>query len=204
MENQLFLAYQVLREKIQERLREFESLEESEYFYEICYCLLTPQSKAKNALKVVELLKERDFQNSPFDCAAILRHPTHYIRFHNSKSKRLAAASSSFPAVLEIIKSDSNNFQKRNAIAEIVNGFGLKESSHFLRNIGFKNLAIIDRHILKQLLKYGVIESIPKSISKKAYFNIEEKFLSFAERVKIPMDELDLLFWASETEEILK
>jgi N-glycosylase/DNA lyase len=87
---------------------------------------------------------------------------------------------------------------------ENVKGLGYKESSHFLRNIGYRNLAILDRHILKNLEKFGAIRTIPKSLTRKQYLKLEKQFHRFADAVGIPLDELDLLFWSLETGEILK
>ena len=82
---------------------------------------------------------------------------------------------------------------------------GYKEASHFLRNIGFADyLAILDRHILKNLKIFGIIEEIPKSLSKKKYLEIEEKMRNLANEVNIPLSHLDLLFWSKETGEIFK
>ena len=48
----------------------------------------------------------------------------------------------------------------RNFIAENVKGYGLKEASHFLRNIGKSDnqIAILDRHILRNLKALDIIE----------------------------------------------
>jgi N-glycosylase/DNA lyase len=84
-------------------------------------------------------------------------------------------------------------------------GFGFKEASHFLRNIGFGgDLAILDTHILKNMVKYGIIKSLPKNISAAGYLILEDKFRVFSKKVNIPMGELDLLLWSAETGEILK
>jgi N-glycosylase/DNA lyase len=86
-----------------------------------------------------------------------------------------------------------------------VKGIGYKEASHFLRNIGFgQHLAILDVHILRNMVRYGVIESVPKNISRSVYLELENKLKGFAKKIGIPMDELDLLFWSSETGEIFK
>lgn len=86
-----------------------------------------------------------------------------------------------------------------------VKGMGYKEASHFLRNIGLADdLAILDRHILKNLKIFGIIEEIPKSLSKKKYLEIEEKMRNLANEVNIPLSHLDLLFWSKETGEIFK
>ena len=81
----------------------------------------------------------------------------------------------------------------------------MKEASHFLRNIGFgKEIAILDRHILKNLKRVGVIDEIPKTISRKKYLEMETKMSNFCNKIGISMAELDLLFWSEETGEILK
>jgi N-glycosylase/DNA lyase len=82
---------------------------------------------------------------------------------------------------------------------------GYKEASHFLRNIGMgEDLAILDRHILKNLKILGVISEIPVSLTRNKYLEIEIKMRDFAENVKIPMSHLDLLLWYKETKEIFK
>jgi N-glycosylase/DNA lyase len=86
----------------------------------------------------------------------------------------------------------------------MIPGLGLKESSHFLRNIGIQGLVILDRHILKHLKSLKIISRIPESLTPKRYFAIEKKWLKYSKEVGIPVDELDLLFWSMETGEILK
>jgi len=196
--------YEILRFDIKKRLDEFAQVPESDFFYELCFCLCTPQSKAKNALIVIEKLKSLDFYNKLFNPVNILANKNHYIRFHNQKSLRLLNAKKTFPNVLNILKRKNSTFEKREEITKIVNGYGLKETSHFLRNIGYRKLAILDRHILKHLKLCGVYKEIPKISSKKQYYEVEQMFLNFAKRVKIDPDELDILFWSYETGEILK
>jgi len=65
-------------------------------------------------------------------------------------------------------------------------------------------LAILDRHILNNLLKYGIINELPKSINKKKYYEIEKLFQNFANSIRIDINELDLLFWSFGTGIILK
>jgi len=86
-----------------------------------------------------------------------------------------------------------------------VKGIGYKEASHFLRNIGFEqNLAILDRHIVRNLQFVGVIKEIPGSLSKGRYFEIEKRMMEFSKAVQIPMSHLDLVLWYKETGEIFK
>ncbi len=196
--------YHKNRELIKKRLNEFAAIPKEVYFYELCYCICTPQSSAKNAEKVEQKLIEMDFLNQDINPVELLAKREHYIRFHNQKSKRLVEAKNKYPKLLEILDSSIAPIAKRERIVELIKGIGYKEASHFLRNIGYKNLAIIDRHLLKNLIKCGIIESIPKSISKTKYLEIEEKFKDYAKKVNISLDELDLLFWSYETGMILK
>jgi N-glycosylase/DNA lyase len=74
-----------------------------------------------------------------------------------------------------------------------------------MRNIGRSGgLAILDRHILRNLKRFGVIRSIPATLTTKRYLSIERRFARLADEIGIPIDELDLLFWSMETGEIRK
>ncbi len=198
------LHYEAYKVRIVKRLEEFKQVPESDYFYELCFCICTPQSKAENALQVQNKLMQADFYNKPFLPFEILADNAHYIRFHNQKAQRIYNLVALYPEILKLIKLDIPNIDKRNLLALRINGFGLKESSHFLRNIGYTNLAILDRHILKHLLKCGVIDEIPKILNNKLYFEIEHKMSLFADAVGIPLDYLDLLFWSYSAQNIIK
>ena len=93
----------------------------------------------------------------------------------------------------------------RRDLVKNIKGIGYKEASHFLRNIGLgKDIAILDRHILKNLKIYGAIDKVPLSMSVRSYLDIEEKVRAFAKRIGLGLEELDLLFWSRETGEIFK
>jgi N-glycosylase/DNA lyase len=200
----LIEKYNELKERIRHRLWEFTQVPREEYFYEMCYCICTPQSKAKSAFAVVEILKANDFEKKLFDPVKILRNPEYYIRFHNQKSKRLIELVDNFSKVMEILDSKADKNQKRNEIYKTVKGFGFKETSHFLRNIGYSGFGILDRHVLRHMVECGVYREIPKVSSVKQYLEVEKGFAGLARAVRIPLDELDMLFWSYETGEILK
>ncbi len=193
------------KEAIALRLEDFSRVQPEEYFYELLFCILTPQSHAKNADAVINKLKQDKFLEYGFDPMPYLRDPQHYIRFHNVKSKRLLHIREIYPQVHTILVNDRSDIaQLRQSILTMIPGLGLKESSHFLRNIGVQGLVILDRHILKHLKALKIIGTIPKSLTPKLYYSIEKKWLKYSKEVGIPMDELDLLFWSMETGEIRK
>lgn len=178
----------------------------SEYLYELFYCLLTPQSRAAHAEVVIAKLRALGFPENRFDPTPYLRHPAHYIRFHNQKGARLIAAAERAGDIMKVLLApDLSAAGRREWFVEHVNGLGWKEASHFLRNIGFLELAIIDRHILKHMLRCGAIESIPKSIGSRAvYLHLEERFRALADTAGLPLQELDLLFWSFEEGSVRK
>ena len=167
----------------------------------MCFCILTPQSTARGADKAIQALKKLDFKNKNFDPTPCLLGET---RFHNNKGKYLLEAKSKYNEIENKLKNSNDSFELREWLVKNIKGYGYKESAHFLRNIGHRDLAILDRHILKNLVKLNVVKEVPKSLTPKVYFEIEEKFKKFSNEIKIPIDELDLLFWSMETGEVFK
>lgn len=202
---ELKLLHRSRQEAISRRLDDFQRVGPSDYFYEMVYCLLTPQTSAESAEKVVEELQRRSFHDSFVDPEPILRNRTTYIRFHKTKSKHLLKLKDEFPLVIQTLTRDLPSTELREWLVRNVTGLGYKEATHFLRNVGRNGgLAILDRHILRNLKRYGAIRSIPRTLSRKHYLAIEQQFMRFADGSGIPLDELDLLFWSMETGVIRK
>ena len=193
--------YKKKKSLIESRLNEFKNIPKEEYFYELCFCILTPQSTARGADRAIQLLKQHDFKNLNFNPSQYLQSN---IRFHNNKSFYLLEFKAKHEEILQQLSAIKDNKEKREFLVNNLKGLGLKEASHFLRNTGHENLAILDRHILKNLLKQGAIKELPKSLTRSKYLEIEQQFIDFANKQKIPLDHLDLLFWSNESGEIFK
>ena len=197
----ILTEYSKKKEVIKQRLNEFNvSRKDEELFYELCFCILTPQSKAKLCWKAIEDLKINDFLHKDISPLTFLIGRT---RFQNNKSKYLLEAKSKYNDIIKNLN-NLNPVEMRNWLVANIKGIGLKESGHFLRNIGKRDLAILDRHILKNLHENNIIDSIPKTLTRKVYFDIEKKFKEFSKKIDIPMDELDLLFWSNEEGSVFK
>jgi len=210
--NELIDIHNKIQKDILDRITEFRSVwkeaDEKRLFQELAFCILTPQSKAKNAWEAVSSLNESGF----------LFTGTHYkiadelniVRFKNNKAKYIVNARELFSnadgfKIRNLLNEAGNVFEKRKWLVNNVKGIGFKESSHFLRNIGFvENIAILDRHILKNLNIYSVINEIPKSISEKKYYEIENKMKGFSKKIEIPIEYLDFILWYKETKMIFK
>ena len=192
--------YNKRKKIIKERLNDFSKIKKEDYFYEACFCILTPQSSAKLCWNAVLELKKNNFKEINLNPTNHLRK----IRFYNNKSKYLLELKEKWHLIEKALNEIKDVKELRKFLVKNVKGYNYKESSHYLRNIGYRNLAILDRHILKNLVKYKGIEKLPKTLTKKKYFEIEKKFKEFSDKVEISMDELDLLFWSMETGEIFK
>lgn len=193
---------------IHQRLDQFRHVAPEMWFYELCYCILTPQTKARNAERAIEILREQQYSELGFDPVSVLRAPSHYIRFHNTKAERLQSVRTQWPFIQDLLaehrfiefRSDTKRMKSlRDVLAVTIDGIGMKESSHFLRNIGARGLAIIDRHLLDNLVRRGVYSHLPKVGNTRAYREVEETFSRYSTAVGIDSDVLDLLFWSENT-----
>ena len=196
-----------LRNPIQFRLGEFASLKRDLWFREILLCLLTPQSKPQHAEWALSQMEERGLFDGKCEerhVEEILRDGSHYVRFHRVKAKRIKKFLLQRPLIEEILDRRLSPYEEREKLVPLVDGFGWKEGSHALRNIGRPGLAILDRHILRCLLDLGAIDSIPKSLTERRYKEYERKFQQLADALGEQMDALDLLFWARHTGFIYK
>jgi N-glycosylase/DNA lyase len=202
--NELKENYDRLKDKIKDRIKEFHKKKGEDVYLELLFCILTPQSKAKICWNCILSLEKEDLFT--LDKERIKKH-LKGVRFHNNKSNYIENA-------IKFIKENRDLYEKlkemdengrREYIMKNIKGIGLKEASHFLRNIGLgENLAILDRHILKNLLRLNVIEKIPRTLTRKRYFEIEKKMIEFSKYIGISMEELDLLLCFKETGEVFK
>ena len=193
------------RGTIRERLAQFEAVPAAEYLNELFFCLLTPQSRAAHAEQVMAKLRAEGFPERTVDPVPYLRDPGHYIRFHNQKSQRLLEAAARGPEIRAVLTSSLDAQAKREWLVANVKGMGWKEASHFLRNIGHLDVAIIDRHILKHMLRTCAIDAIPKSIgTRRVYLELEDRFRALAASAGLSLQELDLLFWSYEEGSVRK
>ncbi len=178
-------------------------------FEELCFAILAIQSSARSSDAAVRALAKEGllWTAGPAEIARFLRHRT---RFHNHKAAYIVHARERFfPADRSVLRASLDRFPDPAAarawlVAE-VDGFGLKEASHFLRNIGRgEELAILDRHILRNLVRHHVIGRPPKSLTPKRYLAIETRLRAFAATLGVSVGELDLLWWSRQTGEIFK
>ena len=204
--------YTSKRQEIRLRLNEFKKIwkkgTKKEIFVELVFCILTPQANGKACWSAVENMIRKGVLFTG-DRGQIVKELSS-ARFIQKKSAYIVEAREKFfldskVSLKSIISQIGDGYKAREWLVQNVKGIGYKEASHFLRNIGFEqNLAILDRHIVRNLQFVGVIEEIPDSLSKGRYFDIEKRMMEFSKAVQIPMSYLDLVMWYKETGEIFK
>jgi N-glycosylase/DNA lyase len=204
-------SYELKKDIIKQRMHEFEEvykLGDEAIFTELCFCIFTAGSSARSGLNCIDAIRniiltgsaselESRIQNKhryPKARAEYIIHTREYLQQeHNFKIK-------------ELIESFDDKLKLRDFFAtnKGIKGLGYKESSHFLRNIGFKGYAILDIHILRSLHEFGVIDNPQPPSTRNKYLEIEAKLKEFAKEIGIDFDELDLLLWSNRTGEVLK
>ncbi|MBN1501351.1 MAG: N-glycosylase/DNA lyase [Spirochaetes bacterium] len=204
--------YNKIKPEITDRIKEFKNIwlksTEEEIFAELVFCIMTPQSKARSCGKALQILKEKNLimEGSSEEIAKNIN----IVRFRNNKAsyivnaRKLLSENGSLKIKKKLINAGSPS-EMRYWLVSNIKGIGFKEASHFLRNTGFGgSLAILDRHILKNMLLLSVINEIPASIPPKRYMELEQKLLNFAKKIKIPPDHLDFVLWYKEAGEVYK
>jgi len=186
-----------------QRIKEFESFKNknnSAWFSELCFCILAANSKQKTSENIQKKLGSKLKTMPQQELATFIRDNKH--RFHNNKSKYIVEARR-YSNVKKLINGKSES-EARDWLADNIKGLGMKEASHFLRNTGSKDIAILDRHILSLMDNHNLIDQIPTSLTKKHYLLIESKFIKLANKLQISPAKLDLLMWYLKTKEVAK
>ncbi|BDC19861.1 N-glycosylase/DNA lyase [Acidianus sp. HS-5] len=194
-----------LRARVLERAEEFKlnnKSGENVWFRELVLCILTSNSSFIGAYVALNNLYDKLFTiDKEKDISKILKSSGY--RFYNLKAKYLLNARKYYGNLKKWIYPIANKdeYEARDELLQI-EGIGMKEASHFLRNVGYFNLAILDRHILKFLSYYFPYNK--RSLSKNDYIYIESVLRSVSISLNLPPGLLDLFIWYKETNKLVK
>jgi len=186
---------------VDEKIKEFEKLglTKDKVFSEMCFCILTANFTAERGIKIQNEMYNDFSKFSQNKLAKKLKKLGH--RFPNTRARYISESQKYKDKLNNLLSMDEQ--KAREWLIKNIKGLGYKESSHFLRNIGKKNLAIIDFHIIDLLVENKVIER-PKTLTKTKYLEIESKLKELAQKLNLNLAELDLYLWYLETNKILK
>ena len=207
-------THRARKKEIKKKLSEFDEVwrngSDARLWEELAFCIFTAGASARMGLNSVEAVRSLLLDGESEDMTRALKKAGAH-RFPVARPRYIVTTRAYFRANFDMalrqrLRSFADPFERRDWLAQEkqIKGLGYKESSHFLRNVGVKGHAILDKHVMRCLAEVGVINSSRPPANRKSYLEIEQKFLHFAKDIKVNCDELDLVLWSMKTGEILK
>lgn len=196
-----------IKRVVDQRVSEFLEVNKTDslrWFIELVYCILTANTSAERGQLCVNGLEKSGYilQGSLLEVSNQLRLLGH--RFAEKRAEYIIEARKYSKSLKETIQNFEASSEARIWLSENVMGLGFKESSHFLRNVGYLDLAILDRHIISNMTEFGLIAPGKGGLTKKRYLEYEEILKRVAERANMPVGVLDLYLWYRKTGKVLK
>jgi len=174
------------------KLKEFgknRELDSDGKFIELCFCILVANSNLEKTKAVWEKIGEGFLYLDRGKLSRKLK--SHGYRFYNLRAQFIVEARDGKDDIEKNIRTMDEQ-DLRNWLKENIKGLGWKESSHFLRNMGYRNFGILDTHVVGVMHRHGLVDHIPNSLSsRKVYFSMEEKLMEISKMLKMSMAELD-------------
>ena len=183
-----------------------EANDDNRIFEELSFCIFTANASAEMGIKSVDAIRSILIDGSAED---MTRRIEGIHRFSNVRPRYIVHSREHLKNLINFeLKNKILSLKGKNELREFfvenVKGLAYKEASHFLRNIGFKGYAILDKHIINSLHEFGILKTNDKPKNAKEYLEIEQKFIDFSKQAGIDVDELDLLLWSRKNGRILK
>ena len=193
---------------------------EEEMWYEMCFCILSANVSFELAKSCIEVLKYLGHLSSEWiinneKSSEILFHvlsspifrpqkkdgSLRKYRYPKKRADQITEAAKFIylqnNSIKDVLKKIDSDIEVRNFFALNVPGLGIKEASHFLRNIGFSDsLAILDVHMLEFLRQRSLIHlKKGTALTKKIYLKIEDILRSYVAFHKLNLAIFDLAVW---------
>jgi N-glycosylase/DNA lyase len=200
------------RAEIRQRLTEFEDIwrfeSDERLWEEMVFCFFTGGCSAKMGLRSVDAVRHL-LQNGTHEELANALSGVH--RYPNARSRYIVFSRDFLRSeydmrLRERLAAFDDPQQRRDWLVREkgIKGLGYKEASHFLRNIGFKGYAILDKHVLRCLFELELIDEPKPPNTRSKYLTAESKLRDLSKRTNIDFDEMDLVLWSMKTGAILK
>ena len=210
--------YQKLQNKPDIR-KIWETSREEELWKELCFCILSGNVSYELATSTTEKLYEKGFldydwilkSSSAFSKMFEFLDSSNFeprkkngdlrkYRYPKKRAQEIVKAARtiySSNSIKQILIDDEDDVNIRSYFYHNISGLGIKESSHFLRNIGFTDsLAIIDVHVMNFLKELYLVEKIDNStLSEKNYIIIERIIQNLSDYHGLNLAIFDLAIW---------
>jgi N-glycosylase/DNA lyase len=194
---------------VDERIREFREVQVMDtykWYEELVYCLLTAYASAITGQRCLNALSQRGavLEGDLDRVESCLIEEGH--RFASRRAEYIYESRELAPVLKARVQSFDDSKNAREWVVKNVKGIGWKEGSHFLRNVGYFDLAILDRHIIRNMAEFGLVEEkeAEKGLTKKRYLHYEHVLSNVAREIEMPLGVMDLYLWYRKTGKVLK
>jgi N-glycosylase/DNA lyase len=205
-------AHRQRRAEIRSRLSEFAAIgrdgSDEHLWQEMVFCFFTGGCSAKMGLKSIEAVKPLLMKGTQPEIASAL---VGSHRYPNARSKYVVHSREFLNEHCNMRLRDKLHgfdcgLERRDWLVKEkgIKGLGYKEASHFLRNVGFRGYAILDKHVLRCLAELGIIDEPKPPNTRSRYLRVEERLKQLTETIGIDFDEMDLVLWSMKTGMVLK
>lgn len=207
-------AHELRKKQIRRRLAEFRKVwregSDAQLWEELVFCIFTAGASAKMGYRSIEATRSLLLDGNQQDLTLALRTAGAH-RFPVERPGYIVVTRAYLQehcdfALRKTLQSFDDPVERRDWLAQEkrIKGLGYKEASHFLRNVGFKGHAILDKHVMSCLSDLGVVENKKPPATRARYLETELRLKEFAADIGIDFEELDLVLWSMKTGEVLK
>ena len=202
------------------RNKKWIDMSEDELWQELCLCILSSNVPYELTLSAFHHLKKKGYLRlellkkesiSKKIITDELSRPVYLpkkkdggyrkYRFPKTRARNIIQAAKVIAREEDWIKKlllRSNSERKvRGLLVSEISGIGLKEASHFLRNIKYsKNLAIVDSHVVSFLQQIDAgTQRKTKTITRNTYFELENQIQEICGEYKLDLSIFDMAIW---------
>lgn len=198
--------YERVKEPITAQLDEFrktgENADDEKIFEELAFCILTSAVGPKVGLRSIAAIKDILRDGSAEEMAARLEGIHKYpekadfiVHTRDYLEKEYGFR------LRDLVRSFDDRKALRDffALSKDIKGLGYTQASHFLRNIGYTDYAILDKNVARMLHELGVTDSEKPPSTGKKYVETEEKMKALSDELGISLVELDMVLWSFKT-----
>lgn len=198
----------------------WQQLSEKELLFELVLSILGSQTLYEIALETAKTIEKESLLDSPTQRFSKVQYEKHlrnllsepiFINENLGKGQKYRFYVTRSNYITETIwRLKENNYtlkgflssyklvkEARLELIKLVKGFGPKQASHFLRNIGFaENIAVLDTHILHYLNLHGLIDNTIRQVSNlKIYEMVEQLLIDLMKKFEFPLYCIDQAIW---------
>jgi len=205
-------THRLRRREIRRRLSEFAATgrngSDEKLWEEMVFCFFTGGCSARMGLNAIDAVRPLLFTGDQAELAGAL---TGVHRYPNARARYIVASREFLKEhcglrLRKKLRSFECRLERRDWLVREkgIKGLGYKEASHYLRNVGFRGYAILDKHVLNCLAELKIIDEPKPPNTRARYLTIEDELKQLTDATGIDFDELDLVLWSMKTGVILK